>query len=309
MLLQATIRAQLLEQEEDEQEAQQQEPSPPTVEEPPAALEAMAIEAPVKEVERQKASGRRSRKQTSPLQISQRIRASERDSNETITSPVPASTPPTSRPTSAVLVRPDPSTGEQSMENQQKRKRESPPSRIPSQESRPSLQETIENDSECEGRDIGASARAITANDRNKRPLLQQSFAPSSGAESISDDTSITGHEEDANSEPLHPEVREATEEEIDAIVCRLQLETNQDLPAVVHALYYFSGDVEKAKQFLKGASPSDIWCPEDDLLLGNLMTEGKLSGVDEALASGAFASLQKPHDSAAILKRVKFLQ
>lgn len=40
-------------------------------------------------------------------------------------------------------------------------------------------------------------------------------------------------------------------------------------------------------------------------------MTEGELdlSSVDEALASGAFASLQMPHDSAAILKRVKFLK
>ncbi|KAK1945406.1 hypothetical protein P3T76_002454 [Phytophthora citrophthora] len=348
----ATTRARLLEQEdEDEQEVQRQKSSPSarsrstltgfsTVEatERPRSTttEAEEVEAPVKEVEGQKPSRRRtrSRKQTTPLQISQRIRSNDGDSSENITPPRPVSTsqpssvtraelvvPATATPTTpasqVVSARSDPGTGTQITEKQQKRKRDKLSSRIPSQES-----QTVKSDPD-QGREVGGvyftSAWATTVNDRSKRRLLQRFFACPSGVESSSseqmDDTSVSAFEGGDNSEniidPQQPEAQEATEEEADAILCQLQLDTHQDLESVLHALYYFSGDVEKAKRFLRRVSPPDIWCSEDDLLLTNLLTEDKtdLSSVGESLASGNFVSLQEPRDLAALLKRVNFLK
>ncbi|RLN31654.1 hypothetical protein BBJ28_00004605 [Nothophytophthora sp. Chile5] len=100
-----------------------------------------------------------------------------------------------------------------------------------------------------------------------------------------------------------------ATEHEADAIICQLQLETNQDMPSVVHALFYSSGDAETARAFLKGASPTGIWSPGDDLLLVNLMAEGvDRSAVDEAVARGDFAAMRVPRDTEEIVARIRFL-
>ncbi|KAG3035336.1 hypothetical protein PC121_g848 [Phytophthora cactorum] len=105
--------------------------------------------------------------------------------------------------------------------------------------------------------------------------------------------------------------VQRATESETDEIICRLQLEANQQMTAVVHALYYCSGDADMARTFLKGASPLGMWSPEDDLLLVNLVVEENIdrSAVDAAVARGDFASMQVPRDTNAILDRVQFLR
>ncbi|RLN98467.1 hypothetical protein BBJ28_00005770 [Nothophytophthora sp. Chile5] len=104
-------------------------------------------------------------------------------------------------------------------------------------------------------------------------------------------------------------DAEQATELEADAIICQLQLETNQDMPSVVHALFYSSGDAETARAFLKGASPTGIWSPGDDLLLVNLMAEGvDRSAVDEAVARGDFAAMRVPRDTEEIVARIRFL-
>ncbi|KUF84305.1 Telomeric repeat-binding factor 2-interacting protein 1 [Phytophthora nicotianae] len=106
-------------------------------------------------------------------------------------------------------------------------------------------------------------------------------------------------------------DVQRATETETDEIICRLQLETNQPTPVVVHTLYSCSGDAGMARAFLKGASPSGMSSPEDDLLLVNLIVDENIdrSAVDAAVARGDFASMQVPRDTSAILDRVQFLR
>lgn len=82
-------------------------------------------------------------------------------------------------------------------------------------------------------------------------------------------------------------------------------------MPCVVHALYYCSGDVDMAREFLKGASPSGMWSPDDDLLLVNLVAEESIerSAVEAAVARGNFAAMRVPRNADAILHRVTFLR
>ncbi|EGZ05977.1 hypothetical protein PHYSODRAFT_566434 [Phytophthora sojae] len=120
--------------------------------------------------------------------------------------------------------------------------------------------------------------------------------------------------ESDAESKKQQPKetgVEFATDPETDEIVSRLQLETHQEMPCVVHALYYCSGDVDMAREFLKGASPSGMWSPDDDLLLVNLVAEESIerSAVEAAVARGNFAAMRVPRNADAILHRVTFLR
>ncbi|GMF12003.1 unnamed protein product [Phytophthora lilii] len=119
------------------------------------------------------------------------------------------------------------------------------------------------------------------------------------------------GDDNDKERNDRSVQVEHATDTETDEIICCLQLETNQAMPDVVHALYYCSGDTEMAKAFLKGASPSGMWSQDDDLLLVNLVAEECIdrSAVDAAVARGDFAAMRVPRDTDAILDRVQYLR
>ncbi|KAE9140872.1 hypothetical protein PF010_g41 [Phytophthora fragariae] len=123
----------------------------------------------------------------------------------------------------------------------------------------------------------------------------------------VQDDDRGDGEEQ----RPRETEVEFATDPETDEIIAGLQLETHQEMPCVVHALYYCSGDIGMAREFLKGASPSGMWSPDDELLLVSLLAEEGIdrSAVDAAVARGDFAAMRVPSDTDAILHRVKFLR
>ncbi|GMF21806.1 unnamed protein product [Phytophthora lilii] len=176
------------------------------------------------------------------------------------------------------------------------------------------------------GEDNGIFFRSVWTHvftDRSKRQRLQQFFNPRSvissvqgSTESVPSDTSAAIRVRDDGDnievqERRAVEVVQTTDDETDEIVCQLQLDTQQGMAAVVHALYYCSGDVEMAKTFLKGGSPADMWSPDDDLLLASLVAEESADrrAVDVAVARGDFAAMQVPRDTDAILKRVEFLR
>lgn len=303
--------------------------------------ESSTIETQLEEVEEEKFSRRdrrtRSRKPTSPLRISQRLQISEgTESSEGITSPLPiTASPGQSTPaTPAGSATGDQSTGRK----QQKRKRNTPRREgAVSQESSPSRQDTGGSDAESVGTNgdtgNGIFFRSVwteLAKDPNNRRMLQRFFEPPSArapetqatsTESVASQpdgsvVSTSAHEgensSDSRSGPQQKRTAEqATDEETDSLICQLQIDTQQDLPSVIHALYYCSGDVEMARFFLKGASPSGMWSPEDDLLLVNLVAEEGTNrpAIDAAVTRGDFASMQVPRDTDAILKRVEFLR
>ncbi|KAI9994871.1 hypothetical protein PInf_011709 [Phytophthora infestans] len=172
------------------------------------------------------------------------------------------------------------------------------------------------------------SAFAEIAADPSKRARLQALFYTSmlegahqrreSSVARESEEPEIQPQEDSASSsgqtellQTSRVDVQRATEEQTDEIICLLQLETHQQMPAVVHALYYCSGDVDMARKLLNGASPSGVWTPEDDLLLVDLMVDENIgrSAVDAAVARGGFMSMQVPRDTDAILERVQFLR
>ncbi|KAF4046113.1 Rap1 Myb domain [Phytophthora infestans] len=227
------------------------------------------------------------------------------------------STPATSSP-------PRPQPGERA---QQKRKRKS---RAIVVESSPDESEDEENADET-NKAHGVyfrSAFAEIAADPSKRARLQALFYTSmlegahqrreSSVARESEEPEIQPQEDSASSsgqtellQTSRVDVQRATEEQTDEIICLLQLETHQQMPAVVHALYYCSGDVDMARKLLNGASPSGVWTPEDDLLLVDLMVDENIgrSAVDAAVARGGFMSMQVPRDTDAILERVQFLR
>ncbi|KAG7376220.1 hypothetical protein PHYPSEUDO_014055 [Phytophthora pseudosyringae] len=193
-------------------------------------------------------------------------------------------------------------------------------------ESSPSHQDsdTESAGSKTGGGDNGVFFRSVwteVARDQSKRRLLQKFFGPPSVpapqpsstdsvvSEQTDRDVFAVVQERDDSSEDRGE--AQATDEDTDDIICHLQIDTHQGLPSVVHALYYCSGDVEVARAFLKGAAPSEMWSPEDDLLLVHLVAEEGTdrSTVDGAVARGDFASMQVTRDTDAILKRVQFLR
>lgn len=101
------------------------------------------------------------------------------------------------------------------------------------------------------------------------------------------------------------------SETEVDELTCQLQFQTNQELNAVVHALYYSSGDVELALRFLRGTSVSeDFWSLEDDLLLGDDLVSDATDArkVADARRQGAFAAMRVQRTTAQILTRIRYL-
>lgn len=101
------------------------------------------------------------------------------------------------------------------------------------------------------------------------------------------------------------------SETEVDELTCQLQFQTNQELNAIVHALYYSSGDVDVALRFLCGASVSgDFWSLEDDLLLGDDLVDEATDDrkVVEARRLGAFERMRVQRTTAQILTRIRYL-
>lgn len=100
-----------------------------------------------------------------------------------------------------------------------------------------------------------------------------------------------------------------SSEEELDASICRIQFQTNEEIQTIVHALYYSSGDYATATAFLLGQSPVGVWTPEDDLLIANLMDAGVTRmDVKTAARDGAFASMRVQRSAEDILTRIRFL-
>ncbi|KAJ8575098.1 hypothetical protein ON010_g4114 [Phytophthora cinnamomi] len=135
-----------------------------------------------------------------------------------------------------------------------------------------------------------------------------QSVASESRGSEVPTEILAQDHNSDGGEEL---EVEFATDPETDEILSRLQLETNQEMPCVVHALYYCNGNTDMAREFLKGASPAGMWSPDDDLLLVNLVAEENIdrSGVDAAVVRGDFATMRLHRDTDAILHRIQFLR
>ncbi|KUF92400.1 hypothetical protein AM588_10008754 [Phytophthora nicotianae] len=199
-----------------------------------------------------------------------------------------------------------------------------------SQESR---QDTGESDVENKrGGEYGIYFRCAwteLVQDQQKRRMLQRFFEPSpapapqqraSSTDSVvSDQDTATVVFEDGNSsengsEPLQTsavQIEFATDEITDHLIVQLQIDTQTNVPSVMHALYCCSGDVDLARAFLKGASVPDLWSPEDDLLLVTLVAQENIdrSEVAAAVARGDFDSMQVARDAGAIWKRVQFLR
>ncbi|CEG42477.1 Rap1 Myb domain [Plasmopara halstedii] len=117
---------------------------------------------------------------------------------------------------------------------------------------------------------------------------------------------------DNGSSEKNGVDVRFATEDESDAIICQLQLETGQKVPVVVNALYYCNGNVDVARAFLKGTLPSNLrmWSQEDDLLVAKLIVDKNTdrSAIKAALAHGKLDSMRISRDTDSILDRIHFL-
>ncbi|KAE8915837.1 hypothetical protein PF005_g16720 [Phytophthora fragariae] len=225
-----------------------------------------------------------------------------------------------------------PSGNQNAGRSQQKRKRGTPRSdTTSSQESSPSRKvegseaDSVESTTSGDNGIFFRSAWAQQIGDPTKRRMLQRFFDPpsrpalqsqTSSAESSinSDQSGADGTQARSDLDERMSEVQQVqvdTDQETDEIICQLQMDTHQNMPAVVHALYHCSGDVEMARAFLKGASPPDMWSPEDDLLLAHLLAEqrSRRAAVDAAVIRGDFSSMQVTRDADTILKRIKFLR
>ncbi|GMF39569.1 unnamed protein product [Phytophthora fragariaefolia] len=271
-----------------------------------AAPQLATIESRLGEVAEEKFSRRtRSRKPKSPLRLSDRLRSR----NGSTPSANPRSSPPTG--------------GRGGARKQQKRKRDTSP---------PTRQEGEGSDGETrEGNGVFfRSAWAEVIGDSSKRRMLQRLFEPppelalqpqSSTAESVDgcDSNGTNGSSDKSGEAPARENVSKSTsdkevelaaDEETDDIICQLQVDTHQDMSAVVHALYYCSGDVSMARAFLKGASPPGMWSLEDDLLVVRLAEENITpTAINAAVVRGDFRSMQVVRDTETILKRVQFLR
>ncbi|CAH0479271.1 unnamed protein product [Peronospora belbahrii] len=276
----------------------------------------------------------RSRKPTSPLRISERLRRSEGTDvskgitsfrSTTSTNPYHVATPvcPATPEISVAQTAPaELETDDQSADRKQHKRKHGSSSSEASVSHDSSLSHQDTEDSDVESvesltrRDNGVFFRSTwteLARDHTKRRMLQRFFEPFLTPASVAH-TSTPDPEAQASSSvaPLltHPTdvvvpaaaqvgeglhqvktMEHATDKETDQIICQLQFDTHQDMPTVVHALYYCSGDVEMAAAFLKGLMPLSMWSPEDDLLLVNLVAEEVIdrSVVDAAIARGDF--------------------
>lgn len=109
----------------------------------------------------------------------------------------------------------------------------------------------------------------------------------------------------------VRQEVLVTSEIEANELACQLQFQTDQELNAVVHALYYSSGDVELAHRFLGGGSVTeDFWSLEDDLLLDDDLVSDATDArkVMEARRQGAFDAMRVQRTTAQILTRIRYL-
>lgn len=153
--------------------------------------------------------------------------------------------------------------------------------------------------------------------DPSKRQRLQTFFDPPTQESDAVDDTpapvSSPERATDATQQSPPASMEEpASKEETKHIIYRLQLETSHEMAAVIHALFYCSGDADVARSFLMGVSPSAMWSPKDDRLLSNLLEREdgcSLSAVEEALSRDDFASMLVPRSADAILSRLRFLR
>uniref|UniRef100_H3H3N9 Telomeric repeat-binding factor 2-interacting protein 1 n=1 Tax=Phytophthora ramorum TaxID=164328 RepID=H3H3N9_PHYRM len=241
--------------------------------------------------------------------------------------PVTQSTPTASASPANSLTEGNRRTGKR----HQNRKRRTPSSSAShSQEASPSHSEMEDSDAESVGSKSSVngiffcSVWAGLSRDPSKRRMLQRYFEPPSAAQARSSQSASSnpsgveaptgeggGEDSGERRQSRIIQVEQATDEETEKLICQLQLKTQHDMPTVVHALYYCSGDVEMAEAFLKGASPAEMWSPGDDLLLVNLVAEEGTNRATVAVAvnRGDFAAMQVSRDTDAILKRVQFLR
>lgn len=102
------------------------------------------------------------------------------------------------------------------------------------------------------------------------------------------------------------------TEDEAEKLISRIQLETGQHNDAVVHALYFSSGNVDAAISFLRGSSSPTFWDADDDIVLQSWAREHETLPsaviISAAMEKGAFAALSTARSVDAISKRLKFL-
>lgn len=103
--------------------------------------------------------------------------------------------------------------------------------------------------------------------------------------------------------------VSHADDTEADVVLARLELETGHDLNTVCSAMYWASGDVKVAKEFLLGYLPLDIWSPAEDRLLVDFMhdhvTEAELAA---ARRQGKFEGMHGKRSVRDMLRRIQFL-
>lgn len=99
------------------------------------------------------------------------------------------------------------------------------------------------------------------------------------------------------------------SESAIQALICQIQFATNQDVNAIVHALFYASGDVGVATAFLEGENPRDVWSHHDDVVLEPLVCAATDEhAVEDAFARGAFARMRVERSPAQIWTRIRYL-
>lgn len=102
------------------------------------------------------------------------------------------------------------------------------------------------------------------------------------------------------------------SKDEAEKLISRIQLETGQRNDAVVHALFFTSGNVDAAVSFLRGSSSPTFWNADDDLVLQSWAREHETLPstvlISAAMEKEAFAALSAPRSVDAISKRLKFL-
>jgi hypothetical protein len=90
-------------------------------------------------------------------------------------------------------------------------------------------------------------------------------------------------------------------------VLIQLQFEANQDQKAVVHAIYYASGDVETARKFLKGLNPEEMWTAEEDKSIKSLSSTLP-HNIESAMRAGGLNSLSKHRSVNDIAARLQYL-
>ncbi|DAZ94716.1 TPA: hypothetical protein N0F65_012669 [Lagenidium giganteum] len=98
------------------------------------------------------------------------------------------------------------------------------------------------------------------------------------------------------------------SETESEQAIARLQFASSQDPDAVIHALFYSSGDVDVAAAFFRGEMPVGMWSAEEDRLLQPFL-KSSLEELRLAQRRGAFDGLRTPRPFTQVVRRVQFLQ